>query len=269
MADPDLSLPAGDPLQSQQAIEVLERQVAEAQAALEQYQGLLSELPGIYEDKFRQKVRSVAEDIRHLLDERKALQEQVTRALLQPRAPGALPPAAVVEPVSAPAPRKWSEVRLPRFPSPSSGASSGGRPPLPRPTFRLRFPKTSPVGVALGAGLVPALLALGLSQLLSRCVVPVDGSPPVPAAGQRPVLASPASLRLEARGAQSWVLVERLGGGKVYDAILEPGQTQELDLGTGLKIRSGRPDLLYVGVGSAPPKPLGRVSDLNWFEFRP
>ena len=42
MADQDSSLPAEDALQSQQAIEDLERQVAEAQAELEKYQGLLN-----------------------------------------------------------------------------------------------------------------------------------------------------------------------------------------------------------------------------------
>lgn len=42
MADQDSSLPADEPLLSQQAIEDLERQVAEAQAELEKYQGLLN-----------------------------------------------------------------------------------------------------------------------------------------------------------------------------------------------------------------------------------
>ena len=63
--------------------------------------------------------------------------------------------------------------------------------------------------------------------------------------------------------------MERLGGGVVVDAILEPGQSKVLPLGSGLKMRSGRPDLLYVAVGSGRPVPLGAVSDLDWFEFRP
>ena len=82
-------------------------------------------------------------------------------------------------------------------------------------------------------------------------------------------MATSASLRLEARGGPSWVLVERVEGGTVYDAILEPGQSKVLPLGSGLKIRSGRPDLLYVGVGSQLSEPLGDVSDLDWSEFRP
>ena len=266
MADQDSSLPAEDPLQGQQAIEELERQVAEAQAELEQYQGLLNELPGIYEDKFRQKVRSVAEDIRHLLDERKALQEQVSRALAQPRVPEALPPAAAVPP--APAPRSWADVRLPRFQSPSSDAPASRRPSPSRLVFRFSIPTGRQRGIALGAGLVLALLVLGLPQLLTRRSVPAAGGPSVSAGGQPPV-ATAANLRLEARGGQSWVLVERIGGGKVLDVILEPGQSKVLPMGSGLKIRSGRPDLLFVSTGQVPAEPLGAVSDLDWFEFRP
>ena len=66
-----------------EAFEYLERQLAESQAELDQYQGLLNELPGIYEDKFRQRVRTVAQDVRHLFDERNALQAQISRALAQ------------------------------------------------------------------------------------------------------------------------------------------------------------------------------------------
>ena len=55
----------------------------------------------------------------------------------------------------------------------------------------------------------------------------------------------------------------------MYDAILELGQSKDLHLGSGLKIRSGRPDLLYVGVGILPAEGLGAVNDLDWFEFRP
>ena len=68
----------------------------------------------------------------------------------------------------------------------------------------------------------------------------------------------------------SWgVQVERLRGGIVYDAILEPGQSKDLPLGSGLKIRSGRPDLLYVGAGMTPDERLGAVTDIAWFECRP
>ncbi|MBD2424005.1 DUF4115 domain-containing protein [Cyanobium sp. FACHB-13342] len=117
--------------------------------------------------------------------------------------------------------------------------------------------------------MVLVLIVLGLPPLLSRRSLPVVDRSPVPTVGQRPSRAIPATLRLEARGGQSWVRVERLEGEKVLDTILEPGQSRELALGSGLKIRSGRPDLLYVAVGTSRPQPLGGVSDLDWYEFRP
>ena len=76
-------------------------------------------------------------------------------------------------------------------------------------------------------------------------------------------------LILQARGGQVWVLVESLSGGKVYDAFLDKGESKVLPLGTGLRIRSGRADLLFVSIGSDSPRALGGVSDLDWVEFRP
>jgi hypothetical protein len=76
-------------------------------------------------------------------------------------------------------------------------------------------------------------------------------------------------LRLQARGGESWVLVEDLRGGRVFDAILQPGEPKDLPLGSGLRLRSGRPDLLFVSKDGAAPKALGDVGDLDWVEFRP
>ena len=145
------------------SIEELERQVAEAQVELEKYQCLLNELPGIYEEKFSQKVRSAAEDIRHLLDERRALQEQVSRDLMQPRVPEALPPAAEVP--LAPVRRRWSYLRLPRFQSPFTATSSFG------------LPNGLKLGVLFGAGVALVLLVLGLPYLLNRRSLPLGGAP--------------------------------------------------------------------------------------------
>jgi hypothetical protein len=74
---------------------------------------------------------------------------------------------------------------------------------------------------------------------------------------------------LEARGGESWVLVEDLQGRQVFDAILQPGVRQKLLLGAGLRLRSGRPDLLFVAVGDQASRPLGGVSDLQWVVVRP
>jgi hypothetical protein len=65
------------------------------------------------------------------------------------------------------------------------------------------------------------------------------------------------------------VLVEDLKGRQVFDAILQPGAPKRFPLGQGLRLRSGRPDLLFVAVGDAVPKPLGDVGDVDWVEIRP
>lgn len=240
-----------------EAIEGLERQVAEAQAELEQYQGLLNELPGIYEDKFRHKVRTVAQDLRHLLDERKALQAQVSLALAQAQERQALPPVLEVE--SRP------EVSLPRFRTPSTAAEPVLAPRIAWPSLRFPIPRGRLWALSLAGGFgIALLLIFGLQFLANRrtasSVAPIERS-------RIPVSAA-ATLSLQARGGQSWVLVECLAGGKVYDAILDSGESKVLPLGAGLRVRSGRADLLFVTVGSDSPRALGGVSDVNWVEFR-
>ena len=135
------------------------------------------------------------------------------------------------------------------------------------PSFGL--PNGLKLGVLFSAGVALVLLVLGLPYLLNRRSLPLGGAPTVSNGRKPSPLPAAASLRLEARGGQSWVQVERLGGGVVYDAILESGQNKNLPLGSGMKIRSGRPDLLYVAVGMLPAVRLGAVDDLDWFEFRP
>lgn len=251
-----------------QSIKSTELQISEAQAQLAHYQVLLEELSGIYEVKFRQRVSSVAEMIRHLLDERKVLQAQVAQVLMQPGKYEALPPAAAVA-SHCPTLSRSPEVLLPRFESPSNN-----------PSFRrLHFPShipslfSSPKGrqiASLGGGLVLSLVMLGLLQLLNWRAQPPVVSTFEPGREQLPSpIASPRNLWLKAIGGPSWVRVERLDGGMVFDAILESGQRKGLALGSGLRIRSGRPDLLHVGVGISPAQRLASVSDLDWFEFRP
>ena len=240
---------------SSDLFEGIQNELHAAQSELEEYRRLLDQLPGIYEDKFRHEVRAVANDIHYLLDERKALQEQLSRGLFRPRAPEALPPAAAVSVV--PVRRSWSYLRLPRFQLPYNAIPSFG------------LPNRLQLGMIIGSGVALVLLVLGLPSLLNRRSLPLGGTPTVPLDSERSPLPTAAILRVKARGGQSWVLVERLGGGIVYDAILESGESKDLPLGSGLKIRSGRPDLLYVGVGITPAERLGAVDDLDWFEFRP
>ena len=242
--------------------------MAESQAELEHYQGLLNELPGIYEDKFRQKLRTVAQDVRHLLDERNALQAQVSRALAQAQERQALPPAQEAE-VAQPAEAR-SEVGSLRFRTPSTVVESVQGPRISWPSLPFPLPSGRLWVLSLAGGFgIALLLIFGLQFLANRRTASRVGTV-APIERSRIPSSAAATLSLEARGGQSWVLVERLLGGEiVYDVILESGQSKNLPLGSGLKIRSGRPDLLYVAVGMLPAVRLGAVNDLDWFEFRP
>lgn len=157
-----------------------------AQSELEEYERLLDQLPGIYEGKFRHKVRVVAKDIHYLLDERKALQEQLSRGLVQPRSPEALPPAAAVS--LTPGRRSWSCLRLPRFQLPYTAI----------PSFSL--PNRLHLGMLFGAGVALVLLVLELPYLLNRHSLPLDGTPTVPLDSER----SAATDRGQPSPAGSW-----------------------------------------------------------------
>jgi hypothetical protein len=122
-----------------------------------------------------------------------------------------------------------------------------------------------------GAGVLVVVLAavVVVPWLGGRQVSPARRSATVGSAQQSSLPKPSAAVQLQARGGESWVLVEDLQGRRVFDAILQPGGSQSLSLGSGLRLRSGRPDLLFVSIGGAAPKPLGAVSDLDWVELRP
>ena len=230
-------------------LETLEAQVAEAQAELEEYQRLLNELPEIYEGKFRQKLRSVAQEIRQLLDERKALQQQVGHALAETKQPKLLPSSgAASEFPDHPKAKTWTKLQIPRF---------------------KRLPKLRLMGLSAAAalGLVGAALVIA-SLFSSRSLAPRGGASI--RSSQSPQVASAnTTIQLQARGGESWVLVEDLKGRPVFDGILQSGEPKRFPLAQGLRLRSGRADLLFVAVGDALPKPLGDVGDLDWVEIRP
>ncbi|MDP5117996.1 MAG: DUF4115 domain-containing protein [Prochlorococcaceae cyanobacterium MAG_34] len=227
----------------------MEAQVAEAQAELEEYQRLLNELPGIYEGKFRQKLRSVAQEIRQLLDERKALQQQVVRALAETRQPQLLPASGAVSEFSDhPKAKIWIKLQIHRF---------------------RRLPKPRLIGISAAAVLVLVVAALGIPSLFSSRALAPRGGALIRSSQAPSVLNASTTIQLQALGGESWVLVEDLKGRQVFDAILQPGAPKRFPLAQGLRLRSGRPDLLFVAVGDAVPKPLGDVGDLDWVEIRP
>lgn len=260
--------PAGD---QDLRLAALESQVAAAQAELEDYQRLLHELPGIYEGKFRQKLRSVAQEIRQLLDERTALQGQIAQALAKEPVPEAFSAANQVEPPRVPPPisgsstpsrqgvKTWAGLRLPRLSVPSPVLTALALKP------QRRWVWAGSLGLLVmvlgAAAAVPWLL--GRQGGPTGAVADTGSSP----RSQTPV--APLTLQLEARGGESWVLVEDLQGRLVFNALMLPGAPKRLPMGSGLRLRSGRPDLLFVALGGEAPKPLGAIGDLDWVEMMP
>ncbi|KMM17466.1 DUF4115 domain-containing protein [Synechococcus sp. GFB01] len=73
---------------------------------------------------------------------------------------------------------------------------------------------------------------------------------------------------MRARG-EAWLEVRNLQGGKVFVGTLRNGEERILPLGDGLRVRSGRADLLEVSLAGDPPTLLGTVWDLGWRSFPP
>lgn len=242
-------VPSGQGPADEQAarLEALESQVAEVQAELEEYQRLLNELPGIYEGKFRQKLRSVAQEIRQLLDERKALQRQVGQALAETRQPNLLSASgAAAEFPDHPKAQIWTKLHIPRS---------------------MFLPKLRLMGLCAAAALGLVGVALVITSLFSSSPLAPRGGASIRSSQSPKAPTGSTTIQLQARGGESWVLVEDLKGRQVFGGILQPGAPKRFPLAQGLRLRSGRADLLFVVVGDAVPKPLGEIGDLDWVEI--
>lgn len=133
--------------------------------------------------------------------------------------------------------------------------------------FELQAKRNSLLINAVGSAFLAATIIAGVQTRRNRQIAP---SPkPISLAKQADALLSKASLKLRASGCESWVLLEDLDGGKILDAPLEPCHSKLLSINSGLRVRSGRPDLLMIEVDKTASRPLGRVVDMRWFYFRP
>ena len=214
-----------DLLGNSSSIAELEQQVAQAQAELEEYQRILNDLPAIYEGKFRQKLHTVAQDIRQLLDERKALRDLVAKALVQARDNPLLPVSDEVgtdASVSIALQKKWADLRLPRFQA------------LALLFAEFKWRRNPLLLIGMGSVFLVAIIIVEAQIRGNWQISP--SSKPVALVKQSVALPSKASLKLKASGGQSWVLVEDLKGGKILDVILEPGQSKVLSIESGLRV---------------------------------
>ena len=257
------------------SVNQLERDLARLRAELAEYQTLIDELPQIYEEKFRGQVQELVQDIRRLMDERQALQEQVSHAL-SPAAAGAartLAPGASAEPPppppAKPVPGRWPRLSLEPWRQPWQKVRA-----FLAPRWR---------GQARWFALAFAIAVAGstLALLRSRTVPSPAPLPPArsgatnlpggpPPSTPSPVARTPLDLdlRLRATG-EAWLEVRTLDDEVVYVNTLQEGNETTIRLGEGLRIRSGRPDLLEFGVGDQPLQVLGPVDDITWHTVLP
>lgn len=263
-------LPSGGPPSGEPTIGQLERDLSRLRAELADYQGLIDELPQIYEEKFRGQVQDLVQDIRRLMDERQLLQEQVRHALVPPPVPRSLAPSA---PASAAPASPATPSTPPRVPEAFQRAGSW-RDVVGRWGERCRdvritlSPWMRDHGRWFVLALVLAAAGSTLALLRFRSAPAPTPLPPRPAEAPRspappPAARSDRDLRLRAIG-ESWLEVRTLAGEVVYVNTLQEGEATTIRLREGLQIRSGRPDLLEFAVDGRPFQVLGPVDDLSW-----
>lgn len=258
------------------SLEFLEQELDRAKAELAEYQALISEIPSIYETKFRQQVHGLALEIRRLLEERRSLQEQLFAwGEAQPLAE-ALPQPAEARPVRK-TPRLLRRWRLRR------------RRRWSVVTGRLLLHRRLPL-LATGTVMAVSLLVVGVDALGRRARVSRGEQAPKPEhkAQARPQAKSATKpeakpegvttrqaerlavgkqqLRLRAAG-PCWVEVRTLSGKVVLSELIPKGGQRNLDLGRGLRVRAGRPDLLGVALSGQDYRPLNAINNLGWNTF--
>ena len=212
----------------------LQEELRAAQQELMQLERLVEELPRIFEDKFRQQTATVVEGNRQLRNQRDLLQQQLSQTLLASAPPAVTPPTP-------------SRPRL-------------ALPPLNRPSRRR-------LGLAVlvcgGSGLLGWGLVAGLGRGSPAMQSPARETP----ARESPVSESTVTLRSLG---SSWVEVQDLVTRQtVWVDVLEPGTAQPIRMRRGLRIRSGRPDLLSVQIDNHQPVPFGSLNGVDWRTLRP
>lgn len=242
---------AGDAAEAERRRQAaLEEELEAARLKRDRYQALLKELPAVFEGKFQERVRPLQQRNQQLIEEGEALREQIRRSL--PAAPGA-PQAAIAPSASAP------------ISSASAAAAASGGTTQP---WRWR---------AVAAGAAAATLLLLAGRLLLPGPAPqapprADGaSASAGGQGTGPRLDNgaplpPGMLRIRSSG-PSWVEVK-----SANDSLLFTGElngVRDFPLGRGLRIRSGRADLVTIQRADQPERRLGTVEMVDWLRVSP
>ena len=255
--------------------EMLEEELEAARRKRDSYQALLKDLPGVFEGKFRERIRPVQQRNEQLLEEGMALREQIRRTLPQAGVGGSasLPPAAATG-TTADRDLDPQEVR----------EDAGKRPEAAGVRQATEGLRSAGVAGALAAG-----LALGLGGLLlatqpwrsregSRpapqprapgrakpsAQVPRSNASPVAQSGTTPAGVPSISLRTTDT---SWLEVRSTEGVLLFSGELN-GQ-RSFPLRSGLMVRSGRADLVRLRVSGKPERQLGPIDLVDWITIRP
>lgn len=286
--------------------EALRRELEAVQRRRDNYQTLLKDLPEIFEGKFRERLRPLQQHNENLQLEGLALREQIRRALPDASAAPSqpTPPLTPSAPQAADTPQSslQGEPVLPPInerPSPgpsgngpeAAGSEHGAREVVEEAAFGRRSWLDKAAAEVqrrhawlLSGGLLLVLLMAALPQAnrlltgggpgagrqegISSRPATVPPVSPTPAGRAKPVNAqsrSAASLRIKA-SQPVWVEVEAMDGRSLLYSLFRGERS--FPLGQGLRIRSGRPDLIRVQRNGAKARTLGGVNDLGWHTFR-
>ena len=216
----------------QRELAAIQRQLADSRQQIGELEALIGELPGIYERKFEHQLQPLLEQERLLRQQNVLLRDQLHRAL-----PGAASPLLLAP----------------------------GQPPG-------RWPARH--RLALGAAALAALGAFGLVQRQwapanpQRNPAPLGApqlAPQAPAAAgpiQETAPGSPAQAAGPARAQEllviargpSWIELRDRQGRTVYGALLKG--RKRFNLGAGLSLKAGRPQLVQVQLGGRPAQAL-------------
>lgn len=264
---------------TQQDLEVTRRQKSELET-------LVSELPEIFERKFKERCAPILERQRLLIEENQWLRQTLQHVL-----PGfnpqqrALMPGPDSTPAPAPPPAPGPEAAAKPADAPSkSGASSGTRRGLSWPKRPMAggpaLPRTRRQLVLIGGlvGLLSLGGTLGYQQLRrASSASPADtaaGATQKQGASSQGATAAPATAK--ALGAdevalvsnqENWVEVRNGAGTYLFVGLLK-GE-KRFSLNQGLQVFAGRPDMITIQQGKGPARQLGQVSDVTWVTIQP
>ncbi len=304
--------PSDDPRE----LEALQRELDEARAQLADLEGLLGELPQMFERKFEQRLEPLLDQQRLIAEENQRLLDQVHHVLGSGEPPGgrpALPAAGGTAPAQIELPPRpsgsptaqGSPVVPPRKSAPPKAPATGqsASPGAVQPSLTPRvdppevpegpggeqvitvrhwvLPHWLPQGFSVarlrrGAGLlglsvVVALLAaaavVGLQRQRSQTASPpVDAESTTSRDPSAPASSEPSPQVVFTPRGVSWLDVLDAEGKRLFVGELK-GE-RRFQLGAGLKVMAGRPDLVTVQVTGAPPRVLGRIEQVTWLPIK-